>query len=105
MRAAGTAFALRATTMVNNDRGDVFHCRSTCRAWRSRTSLRRNVVHPSARVSGSMVRITRASELHAVADIDYLDSTGQLLGRLEGYECAIDPALDRAFRRRALVGG
>src|SRR5439155_1098639 len=29
-RAAGTALALRATTMVKSERGDVFHCRSTC---------------------------------------------------------------------------
>jgi acyl transferase domain-containing protein/acyl carrier protein len=49
------------------------------------------------------IRVTRASELHALADIDYLDDRGQLIARLEGYECVIDPALRRAFGRPPLA--
>jgi hypothetical protein len=50
------------------------------------------------------VRVTRDSGLHALADIDLLDEAGTVIGRLEGCECAIDPGLERAFRRRALTG-
>ena len=50
-----------------------------------------------------VVRVTRDSDLHALADIDYLDERGQVLARLEGYECVIDPALRRAFRRQPLA--
>jgi hypothetical protein len=50
-----------------------------------------------------VVRVTRDSDLHALADIDYLDERGQLVARLEGYECAIDPALRRAFARQPLT--
>jgi hypothetical protein len=51
-----------------------------------------------------VVRVTRDSGLHALADIDLLDAAGTVIGRLEGCECAIDPGLERAFRRRALTG-
>jgi acyl transferase domain-containing protein len=50
-----------------------------------------------------VVRVTRDSDLHALADIDYLDERGQLLARLEGYECVIDSALRRAFGRQPLA--
>jgi NAD(P)-dependent dehydrogenase (short-subunit alcohol dehydrogenase family)/acyl carrier protein len=50
-----------------------------------------------------VVRVTRDSDLHALADIDYLDEGGQLVARLEGYECVIDPALRRAFARQPLT--
>jgi NAD(P)-dependent dehydrogenase (short-subunit alcohol dehydrogenase family) len=50
-----------------------------------------------------VVHVTRATALHAFADIDYLDADGRLLARMEGYECAIDPALRRAFQRNQLV--
>ncbi len=50
-----------------------------------------------------VVRVTRDSDLHALADIDYLDERGQLVARLEGYECVIDPALCRAFARQSLA--
>jgi hypothetical protein len=49
------------------------------------------------------IRVTRASDLHALADIDYLDDRGQVIARLEGYECIIDPALRRAFGRHPLA--
>jgi hypothetical protein len=47
--------------------------------------------------------VTRDSDLHALADIDYLDERGQVVARLEGYECVIDPALKRAFGRQPLT--
>ncbi len=50
-----------------------------------------------------VVHVTRDSDLHALADIDYLDDRGQVIARLEGYECVIDPALRRAFGRQPLV--
>jgi acyl transferase domain-containing protein/acyl carrier protein len=43
------------------------------------------------------VRVGRATDLHALADIDFVDRDGRLIARLEGYECVIDPALRRAF--------
>ena len=50
-----------------------------------------------------VIHVTRDSDLHALADIDYLDDRGQLIARLEGYECVIDPALSRAFGRQPLA--
>ncbi|MHB1425894.1 MAG: polyketide synthase dehydratase domain-containing protein [Gemmataceae bacterium] len=50
-----------------------------------------------------VAHMTRDSDLHAVADIDYLDERGQVIARLEGYECVIDPALKRAFGRQPLA--
>jgi acyl transferase domain-containing protein/NAD(P)-dependent dehydrogenase (short-subunit alcohol dehydrogenase family)/acyl carrier protein len=50
-----------------------------------------------------VIRVTHDSDLHALADIDYLDEGGQLIARLEGYECVIDPALRRAFGRQPLA--
>jgi NAD(P)-dependent dehydrogenase (short-subunit alcohol dehydrogenase family) len=41
----------------------------------------------------------RDSDLLAVADLDFLDASGRLVARMEGCECAIDPALQRAFRK------
>jgi hypothetical protein len=49
------------------------------------------------------IEVTRASDLHALADIDYVDAEGRLIARLEGYECVIDAALERAFRRNQLA--
>jgi hypothetical protein len=49
------------------------------------------------------VRVTRDSGLHALADIDILDGAGVVIARLEGCECAIDPGLERAFRRRVVA--
>ncbi len=45
----------------------------------------------------------RANDLHALADIDYLDASGQVVARMEGYECAMDPGLRRAFKRREMT--
>ncbi len=50
-----------------------------------------------------VVRITRDHDALALADIDYLDERGQLIARLEGYECVLDAALRRAFARQPLA--
>jgi NAD(P)-dependent dehydrogenase (short-subunit alcohol dehydrogenase family)/acyl carrier protein len=50
-----------------------------------------------------VAHVTRDSDLHALADIEYVDERGQLIARLEGYECVIDPALKRAFSRQPLA--
>jgi acyl transferase domain-containing protein/acyl carrier protein len=50
-----------------------------------------------------VVRVTRDSAAHALADIDYLDDQDRLVARLEGYECVIDPGLRRAFGRSPLA--
>ncbi|OIO04776.1 MAG: hypothetical protein AUJ51_01390 [Elusimicrobia bacterium CG1_02_56_21] len=47
-------------------------------------------------------RITRCSEHSAVADIDFTDSNGKLVARIEGYECTVDKALNAAFMKRTL---
>jgi NAD(P)-dependent dehydrogenase (short-subunit alcohol dehydrogenase family) len=49
------------------------------------------------------VRVTAEREHSASADMEFLDrTTGKLIARLEGYECVIDPSLQKAFRRNQL---
>jgi hypothetical protein len=50
-----------------------------------------------------VARIDRASNLQALADMDFLGPDGQLVARIEGSESIIDPGLARAFRRNELV--
>ncbi len=50
-----------------------------------------------------VAKVTHATQLHALADIDYLDADGRLVARLEGYECVIDASLQRAYRRNRLA--
>jgi hypothetical protein len=52
--------------------------------------------------SRAVIRVTRSGDLSAVADIEYLDAIGQVIARLEGYECAFDAGLSRAFRRNLI---
>ncbi len=50
-----------------------------------------------------VIRVTAEREHSASADMEFLDRTsGKLIARLEGYECVIDPSLERAFRRNQL---
>jgi hypothetical protein len=48
------------------------------------------------------VQVTRAGDKSAVADVDLLEA-GKVVARLEGCECTLDPALDRAYRRNQLA--
>jgi len=50
-----------------------------------------------------VIRVTAEREHGATADMEFLDRhTGKLVARLEGYECIIDPSLERAFQRNRL---
>ncbi|MBT0654747.1 SDR family NAD(P)-dependent oxidoreductase, partial [Geomobilimonas luticola] len=50
-----------------------------------------------------VIRVTAEREHGATADMEFLDRhTGKLVARLEGYECVIDPSLERAFQRNQL---
>nr|WP_246559337.1 type I polyketide synthase [Geoanaerobacter pelophilus] len=50
-----------------------------------------------------MIRVTEVHEHSATADIEFLDrQTGKLIARMEGYECVIDPSLQKAFQRNQL---
>jgi acyl transferase domain-containing protein/NAD(P)-dependent dehydrogenase (short-subunit alcohol dehydrogenase family) len=50
-----------------------------------------------------VIRVTAEREHSAQADMEFLDrSSGKLIARLEGYECVIDPSLQRAFKRNQL---
>ncbi|GDY18753.1 hypothetical protein LBMAG56_00980 [Verrucomicrobiota bacterium] len=49
-----------------------------------------------------VARVTQATPQKATADIEFLDASGGVLARMEGYECVIDPSLSGAFRRNAL---
>src|SRR5262249_51837441 len=50
-----------------------------------------------------LTRVSRHTELHVVADLDFVDADGRLVARLGGYEAIIDPTLHQAFRRNRLV--
>jgi len=51
-----------------------------------------------------VIRVTAEREHSAQADMEFLDrSSGKLIARLEGYECVIDPSLQRAFKRNQLT--
>ena len=51
------------------------------------------------------IRVTAEREHGASADMEFLDrNSGKLIARLEGYECVIDPSLQRAFRCNQLSG-
>jgi NAD(P)-dependent dehydrogenase (short-subunit alcohol dehydrogenase family)/acyl carrier protein len=48
-------------------------------------------------------RVIRAAPAQAVADIDFLDVSGRLVARMEGYEAAVDAGLVRAYRRNRIL--
>jgi hypothetical protein len=49
------------------------------------------------------VSVTRSDDHLALADIDFIDESGSLVARMEGYECVIDPSLEKAFRNNRLT--
>ena len=57
--------------------------------------------------AGCVIRakVTKATEGLAGADMDFLDPSGALAARLEGYECTVDKSLAEAFRRNAVTAG
>ncbi len=51
------------------------------------------------------IRVSRQQESKASADIDFVDPIGgQLVARIEDYECVIDASLNRSFQRNKLQG-
>jgi hypothetical protein len=47
--------------------------------------------------------VTQATELSARADIGFLDGDGNLIAKINDYECVIDASLNQAFRRNQLA--
>ena len=51
------------------------------------------------------VRVTEQSANKATAEIDFVDPlNGQLIGRIDNYECVIDASLNESFQRNKLQG-
>ncbi len=51
------------------------------------------------------VRVKEQSSSKAKAEIDFIDPlTGELIGRIEDYECVIDASLNESFQRNKLQG-
>jgi hypothetical protein len=50
-----------------------------------------------------VVHITRAAELHAFADLEFVDAEGRLVARIDQAECVMEPSLKRAFERRVMA--
>jgi hypothetical protein len=49
------------------------------------------------------IRVTKDNGQFARADVDYLDADGQVIARVQDYECVIDRRLDQAFRSRSCL--
>ena len=49
-----------------------------------------------------LAAVRQFSDHRALADIEFLDSDGQTVARIESYECVIDASLNQAFRRNRL---
>jgi NAD(P)-dependent dehydrogenase (short-subunit alcohol dehydrogenase family) len=49
-----------------------------------------------------VARIRNASQTCARADIEFLDAGGEVVARLDSYECVVNASLNRAFRRNEL---
>ncbi|MFZ2956228.1 MAG: SDR family NAD(P)-dependent oxidoreductase [Candidatus Ozemobacteraceae bacterium] len=49
-----------------------------------------------------VMKTVRSSQQMAKADIEFLDAQGGLIGRIEGYECVMNPSLAVAFARRTI---
>jgi acyl transferase domain-containing protein/acyl carrier protein len=70
------------------------------------TSVRRFRQFRAAFPSGGVrvcVAIRHAAAHRAVADIEFLDSDGGLVARLDAYECVIDTSLNQAFLRNQMT--
>ncbi|HZW33668.1 MAG TPA: SDR family NAD(P)-dependent oxidoreductase, partial [Isosphaeraceae bacterium] len=50
-----------------------------------------------------LAEIRQTTGAKAVADIEVLDNHGELIARLDSYECVIDSSLTQAFRRNQLI--
>jgi hypothetical protein len=50
-----------------------------------------------------VIEVRHAADHRAVADVEFLDDRGQLIARIDGYECVVDASLNQAFRRNRLA--
>jgi acyl transferase domain-containing protein/NAD(P)-dependent dehydrogenase (short-subunit alcohol dehydrogenase family) len=50
-----------------------------------------------------VAEIRQANDARAMADIEILDAGGELVARLDSYECVVDSSLNQAFRRNQLI--
>ena len=50
----------------------------------------------------TVIKARKKSSSSATADIEFLDAQGNLVARIEGYECTMSPSLRSAFERRTL---
>ena len=48
------------------------------------------------------IRVKKHNDNSAVADMEFVDSQGVLIARVENYECIIDPSLEKAFAKNSL---
>lgn len=48
------------------------------------------------------IRVKKHNDNSAVADMEFVDSQGVLIARVENYECIIDPSLEKAFAKNDL---
>ncbi len=50
-----------------------------------------------------VAEIRQSSESRAVADIAFLDATGEHVAQIHAYECVVDASLNQAFRRNQMT--
>ena len=48
------------------------------------------------------IQVTRATGALTQADIDFVDAEGNLIARINDYECVVDPTLNEAFRKNKI---
>jgi NAD(P)-dependent dehydrogenase (short-subunit alcohol dehydrogenase family)/acyl carrier protein len=51
----------------------------------------------------TIIKVTKSTSNLATASIEFLDGKGELIARMDQYECVIDPALEKAFQHPKLV--
>ncbi|HVS36447.1 MAG TPA: SDR family NAD(P)-dependent oxidoreductase, partial [Gemmataceae bacterium] len=61
---------------------------------------RRSFPTDGARV---VLNVTKATGPQAIGDLDFLSIDGEMIARMNGAECTLDRALERAFRRNQLA--
>ena len=50
-----------------------------------------------------LAEVRESSEMRAIADIEIIDANGELVARLDSFECVVDLTLNQAFRRNRLI--
>jgi len=50
-----------------------------------------------------LIRVNEHTKLRAEASIEFLDNSGGLVARIEGYECVTDVSLNDAFKKNELT--